>query len=187
MAQHNWDTSGGDESPGRASGSLRVGDAERTQAVDLLRQHLGAGRIDLGEFEERSGLAYQARIGDDLSVLLADLPPIRTSAMPGSWTAQPVNAAGPSRPAGAGWLGMAGRHRLLLLVAVVSIFAWANNGYGYPWWLWFVVPWAFLTFGRGGRRCGSARGRRSFGPGQQGDRWSGGLGDGGRPGSPTSL
>ncbi len=44
----------------------RVSDAEREQAVALLREHLLAGRLTLEEFSERVEVAYGARVGRDL-------------------------------------------------------------------------------------------------------------------------
>jgi len=65
--------------PGR---DVRIGTAEREQAVQLLSQHLSAGRLELAEFEERITAAYGARTVGQLAALFADLPgPL--PAMPG--------------------------------------------------------------------------------------------------------
>ncbi len=55
-------------------GSLRVSDAERDRAVAELSEHFQAGRLTLEEFEDRSGRALQARTGNELAGLFADLP-----------------------------------------------------------------------------------------------------------------
>lgn len=55
-------------------GNIRVSDAERDRAISELGEHFQAGRLDAGEFDERSGLALRAKTGDDLTALLADLP-----------------------------------------------------------------------------------------------------------------
>ena len=52
----------------------RLSDADRDQAVDCLRQHYEAGRLDDAEFDERSTRALQARIAPDIVVLFGDLP-----------------------------------------------------------------------------------------------------------------
>lgn len=55
-------------------GALRIGDAERDQAVTDLSEHFVAGRLTQGEFEDRSNQATRARYADELSPLFADLP-----------------------------------------------------------------------------------------------------------------
>jgi Domain of unknown function (DUF1707) len=57
-----------------SSRDVRVGTAEREQAVQLLSQHLSAGRLELAEFEERVASAYAARTNSDLAALFRDLP-----------------------------------------------------------------------------------------------------------------
>lgn len=61
--------------PGPDDFSLRVGDAERTSAIDALGEHLAAGRIDLDEYGTRTSEATTARTVGDLRALFADLPP----------------------------------------------------------------------------------------------------------------
>ena len=53
---------------------VRVGTVEREQAVQLLAEHLSAGRLELAEFEERVASAYAARTNSDLAALFRDLP-----------------------------------------------------------------------------------------------------------------
>ncbi|MEU4191348.1 DUF1707 domain-containing protein [Kribbella sp. NPDC026611] len=53
---------------------VRIGDAERDQAVSQLSEHFVAGRITQAEFEERSEQASQARYVADLVPLFDDLP-----------------------------------------------------------------------------------------------------------------
>ena len=36
-----------------AGGARRIGDAERDKAAEYLREHMAAGRLDAGEFDER--------------------------------------------------------------------------------------------------------------------------------------
>jgi len=55
--------------------SYRVSDAEREQAVAVLRDHLMAGRLTLDEFSERVEAALGARFGADLARVQQDLPP----------------------------------------------------------------------------------------------------------------
>ncbi len=54
--------------------TVRIGDAERDRAVELLGEHFVAGRLTQDEFEERSETATRARYVDDLEPLFEDLP-----------------------------------------------------------------------------------------------------------------
>jgi len=54
--------------------ALRIGDAEREEAVADLGRHFADGRLTPLEHEERTALAFQARTGADLGALFADLP-----------------------------------------------------------------------------------------------------------------
>ena len=65
---------------------MRAGDADRTRVVEQLGRHLGAGRLDVSEFDERVIRAHAAVYLDELPPLLADLPadrpPARTTGRP---------------------------------------------------------------------------------------------------------
>ncbi|GGP70366.1 DUF1707 SHOCT-like domain-containing protein [Saccharothrix coeruleofusca] len=56
---------------------IRIGDAERAQALELLGEHLGEGRLDVEEYGERSARVSTARTRGELMALFADLPPPR--------------------------------------------------------------------------------------------------------------
>ncbi len=56
--------------------SLRVSDADRDEAVAVLREHLLAGRLTLEEFSERVEAALQSRFSGELARVRADLPEI---------------------------------------------------------------------------------------------------------------
>ncbi|MET7277316.1 DUF1707 domain-containing protein [Kribbella sp. NPDC005582] len=64
------------DSPGARAGrrTVRIGDAERDRAVELLGEHFVAGRLTQDEFEERSETATRARYADELEPLFEDLP-----------------------------------------------------------------------------------------------------------------
>jgi O-antigen ligase len=82
-------------------GSIRVSDAERDQAVAELGEHFQAGRLTLEEFDDRSGLALQARTGSDLVTLFADLPTtVGPAAMTPAGVASQAGYAGYDGPAG---------------------------------------------------------------------------------------
>lgn len=53
---------------------LRVSDQDRDEAVELLRGHLLAGRLEPDEHEERVAEACRAKFGHDLAHALRELP-----------------------------------------------------------------------------------------------------------------
>ena len=54
---------------------IRIGTAEREQAVKALGEHFAQGRLEPAEFEERMSAAYAARTASELDRLFDDLPP----------------------------------------------------------------------------------------------------------------
>jgi hypothetical protein len=123
---------------GRVSaGQLRIGDAERDQAVSELSDHFVAGRLTQVEFEERSDLATRARYADDLRPLFADLPdpdarmPVRRSWSPGNRPVPPPLA----------WLAPVILLGLVVTTVVLTV----------PWVVW-VMFWVLLFSGRWHRR-----------------------------------
>jgi hypothetical protein len=52
----------------------RAADADRDAAVDALRDHAAAGRLESDELDERLEMALRARTLGDLRPLVADLP-----------------------------------------------------------------------------------------------------------------
>lgn len=68
----------GNQPPDESHPVVRVSDAERNQAVEMLRYHTAEGRLTLDEFSERVGLALGARTEADLHQVTADLPAART-------------------------------------------------------------------------------------------------------------
>lgn len=65
---------------------LRVGDAERQQAVAALGEHYAAGRLEQDEYDTRAQAAYASRTRVDLRGLFGDLPepaPFRAEPVPG--------------------------------------------------------------------------------------------------------
>ena len=81
---------------GYPSGSMRVSDADRDQAIAELSEHYQAGRLTTEEFEDRSGRALQARTTADLAALFTDLPR-RQAPMTGATGAASTAPAGPAR------------------------------------------------------------------------------------------
>ncbi|HWC26660.1 MAG TPA: DUF1707 domain-containing protein [Solirubrobacteraceae bacterium] len=53
---------------------IRASDADRAKALELLREHWLAGRLDAEEYEQRCGEAAAGRFLDDLRRALRELP-----------------------------------------------------------------------------------------------------------------
>ena len=55
---------------------LRVSDVERAAVQERLREAVGAGQLDLHEFDTRVATVWQARTRGDLTRVTADLPAV---------------------------------------------------------------------------------------------------------------
>ena len=54
--------------------ALRLSDADREQAMELLGEHYSLGRLTKDEFDERSDAVWSAKTQGDLVPVFADLP-----------------------------------------------------------------------------------------------------------------
>lgn len=122
---------------------LRIGDAERGRVVDQLADHHAAGRLTLGEFEDRMASAWAARTGADLDVLVRDLP------------AQPRPSGPP--PAAAARLRLDPHVRTYLAVIALLWLIWLVTGAGYPWPIWPMLGWGVGVIGHHHRHAVSPR------------------------------
>lgn len=52
----------------------RIGDIERSQALDRLGSYFADGYLDIDEFDTRTGAAAIARTAGEIDVLFTDLP-----------------------------------------------------------------------------------------------------------------
>lgn len=113
----------------------RIGDAERDQAAQFLREHHAQGRLDPVEFDERLTAALQAKVQSDLDRLFTDLP-APTPRSPGQGVT-PVGASVSVAPTG---LGKKVRSTVDIVVGViwpVTILACFILGWRH-WYLIFV-------------------------------------------------
>lgn len=124
---------------------LRIGDAEREQAAQILHAQVGAGRIDLAEFEHRVDAVYQAQTRGELAVPLADLAERKQA------RAVPVSAGPPRFLLAAVW-------GQWLVTAVICTVIWAVTSLAagqplYFWPMWVAGPWGAMLAVTGGRGC----------------------------------
>ena len=118
------------------SDDVRIGDAEREQVAQRLHVHVGSGRLDLAEFEQRIDAAYRARTRGELAAVVADLPERVQAPRPAA--ARPVR----SRITVAMWSPW-------LLAGVISLVVWMATSLGsgellYFWPMWVIGPWGAL-------------------------------------------
>lgn len=140
-----------DISPG-----TRVGDAERQQVADLLARHLGAGRIDLNEFDQRVASVYATTTREDLPQVLADLPELPVRRAPANALVTRSRFPIWQRIEGAAWVGVGAL--CLLIWGLVSLGAGELT---YPWPLWVIGPWgaALIFRAAAGWEARACRGR----------------------------
>jgi hypothetical protein len=53
---------------------VRIGDQQREEAISALNDHFAAGRLEIGEYEQRVGYASAAQSAQELASLFHDLP-----------------------------------------------------------------------------------------------------------------
>lgn len=53
---------------------MRIGDQQREEAISALNDHFAAGRLEIGEYEQRVGYASAAQTAQELAALFQDLP-----------------------------------------------------------------------------------------------------------------
>ncbi|MGW7682000.1 DUF1707 SHOCT-like domain-containing protein [Kribbella sp. NPDC054772] len=116
---------------------VRIGDAERDQAVALLSEHFVAGRLTQAEFEERSEQATRARYSDDFDQLFDDLP--STTELVPHGAARPLRRPGPP-PA---FMMIAPFLMVGLVISSIALTA--------PWLLWGLF-WIVMISGMTRRR-----------------------------------
>ena len=78
-------------------GRMRVSDADREQAADVLREAAGQGRISMDELDERLELAYAAKTYADLAEVTHDLPQAGTALSPAGAAPVPGRIGGTPR------------------------------------------------------------------------------------------
>lgn len=120
-------------------GPVRIGDAERDQAVAVLSDHFVAGRLTQDEFEERSEHATRARYADDLVLLFDDLPdPTEGRPAHGPWSPPPARSRGRRQGAPPPIVMLAPILMIGLVISAVILTA--------PWLLWGLF-WIALFSG----------------------------------------
>ena len=114
---------------------LRISDADRETAVNLLSEQYAVGRLTRDEFDERSDAVWSARTQGDLAPIFADLP-VQSSAKGGRTPAR-LPAGAPHRPR---WWPPVPLAPVVVALVVLTVLTHV------PFVLLFVV--LFFCFGR---------------------------------------
>ncbi|GAB2591774.1 DUF1707 SHOCT-like domain-containing protein [Microlunatus antarcticus] len=117
------------------TGPVRIGDAERDEALDKLGEHFAAGRLTREELDERTDAAIGARFESDLEEIFRDLP---------ERSREVVVRRSPPRAVAVLPVAVAALVPLLVLAVVASIFLHGAIFIG-------PVVWLLLLSGMGRR------------------------------------
>lgn len=107
---------------------MRLSDAERNEAIEVLSEHVRTGRLDIDEFGKRSAQASAARTTAELRPLFKDLPEPHPSVLRKAPPAPKDRPQVPVRRFGPGVVPIAAIIALLLFLTVAKT------------WLVFLLP-----------------------------------------------
>ena len=124
-----------DEAWSHSDATLRASDADRERVAERLREHAGAGRLNMDELAERLETVFAARTLGELEPPLADLPGTERRRPDSSLAFAPM---------------------LALVALLVTV--WAVTGAGAFWPIWILLGVWWFGPRRHGRRW--AHGRR---------------------------
>jgi hypothetical protein len=127
--------------------NIRISDVERDLAMAALGEHLGTGRLELDEYDDRSTRVIEARTRADLEALFTDLPephPDLSAAVPPPGRAVTIRKAKKNAvtvtPAGKAMEAVAGLTIVLGIPSAIVLTILAGL-----WWLFFPVVGVFLV------------------------------------------
>ena len=132
LAEGPEDTEDADSLRGGVMDSLRISDADREAAVDLLGEQYAVGRLTRDEFDERSDAVWSAKTQGDLAPVFADLPSRARAATP-------ARSTGSQRGAAA-WLVAVACAGALALVVVTVLTHVPFVLFGLLFWFCFARP-----------------------------------------------
>ncbi|MVU78728.1 DUF1707 domain-containing protein [Nocardia sp. ET3-3] len=123
---------------------IRIGTAEREDAMKRLSDHFAAGRLSVAEFDERSGIVAAAMTRRDLEPVFADLPePVAEKSSPAR------------RESG---FGSHWQERVMPVVPILAVILFFVT---HQWWVFLLIPLAgAVLFGGRGGSGGSGRDHR---------------------------
>ena len=119
----------------------RVSDVERTAVQERLREAVGAGQLDLHEFDARVTTVWQAKTRGELTRVTADLPAI------------PAPPPAPPRQRifsdDGGGMAMRVLSTIWLSATAINVVVWMlvslSSEFTYPWPIWMLPSGAVLV------------------------------------------
>ena len=121
--------------PANRAGGIRASDTEREDTAEVIRTAASEGRLTLVELEDRLSSVYAARMREELSPLVADLPVARQ---------EPVDRQRPGRLTAGGRTALTVHAVLVVVFAVAVVSRWVATGMVFFWPV-FPIFWAMLT------------------------------------------
>ena len=139
--------------------NIRISDSEREQVVGELGRHLTAGRLTIGEVDQRVAQVYRSTTQQQAHEVLRELPSAPSAvatARPAAPTIRPARRLipGHQRIEWLAWLAAGG-----INIAIWGIVSLATGVMIYPWPVWVIGPWGLVLLGRTllGREGGCSR------------------------------
>ena len=121
---------------------IRIGDAEREHALELLGTHLGEGRLSVDEYGDRSARVATAKTRGDLYALFGDLPAPR----PRFTAVEPPAPVQAQRGSPVEFRVSTAAVSAVAIISVVLFFLLKNP------FVFLLIPAVMLLIGRMGRR-----------------------------------
>jgi hypothetical protein len=122
----------------------RVSDVERAAVQERLREAVGAGQLDLHEFDTRVSTVWQAKTRGELTRVTADLP-----AVPAPPPAPPAPPRARIFSDDAGGMTMRVLSTIWLCATAINVVVWMlvtlTSGFTYPWPVWMLPSGAVLA------------------------------------------
>ena len=139
--------------------NIRISDSERDQVVAELGRHLTAGRLTIGEFDQRAAEVYRSTTRQQAHQVLRDLPSAAPAVAAASVTTPPTRPARRSIPGHQKieWLAWAVAGGIN--IAIWGIVSLATGAMIYAWPVWVIGPWGLVLLGRTvlGRESGCSK------------------------------
>lgn len=123
---------------------IRIGTAEREEAMKRLSDNFAAGRLSVAEFDERSAVVAAAMTRGDLEPVFSDLPALASDT-------PDLVKRGPR-------FGTLVPERIMPVVPILAIILFVIT---HQWWVFLLIPLAgALLFGESNRERRGRRERR---------------------------
>ncbi|BAH48643.1 DUF1707 SHOCT-like domain-containing protein [Rhodococcus opacus] len=139
--------------------NIRISDSERDQVVAELGRHLTAGRLTIGEFDQRAAEVYRSTTRQQAHQVLRDLPSAAPTVAAASVTTPPTRPArrripGHQKIEWLAWAVAGG-----INIAIWGIVSLATGAMIYAWPVWVIGPWGLVLLGRTvlGRESGCSK------------------------------